>query len=137
MPRLDYLAITDYIEEKLLAYKHVPTIDDPFGSEEEFYEATKGVARRPQGWRFLINSALLHLICVAILPWDADGPDDLSGLGGELGLGGDDTTGDAEVDEFLSWFWLTHPTDQDGHTIPATAIGPNFSPNPLCCSVST
>lgn len=41
MPQLDFVEITAFVEAKLAKYQHVPTVDDPFGTDRAFYEATK------------------------------------------------------------------------------------------------
>ena len=41
MPQLDFVEIAAFVEAKLAKYQHVPTVDDPFGTDREFYEATK------------------------------------------------------------------------------------------------
>lgn len=41
MPQLDFVEITEFVESKLTEYRHIPTIDDPFGSDDEFHRATK------------------------------------------------------------------------------------------------
>ncbi len=41
MPQLDFVEITEFVEAKLAEYRHIPTVDDPFGTDRAFYEATK------------------------------------------------------------------------------------------------